>query len=161
MMASTETLSYGTVTPVVPSGALGCHKWRDPCKDFASAASAITPTSGFVADTVVMGEDALSAFLSNATVQDQLNKLHLVVGGIQPTAPEGVGTAQFIGRLFRPYVSHLRLHARHTRTRRQRVEANDRAEGCPDRLLKVTSAHFLRQRDASRARRRDGEATAT
>ena len=34
-----------------------------------------------------------------------MNKFHLVVGGISPTAPQGVGTAQFIGRLFRPYVS--------------------------------------------------------
>ena len=29
----------------------------------------------------------------------------MVVGGISPTAPEGVGTAQFIGTLYRPYVS--------------------------------------------------------
>ncbi len=28
-----------------------------------------------------------------------------ITGGIQPSAPEGVGTAQFIGRLFRPYLS--------------------------------------------------------
>jgi hypothetical protein len=37
-------------------------------------------------------------------VADQLNRLHLVVGGIQPAAPQGVGTAQFIGTLYRPYV---------------------------------------------------------
>ena len=31
-----------------------------------------------------MGSDALSAFLNNATVAEQLNKLHLITGGIQP-----------------------------------------------------------------------------
>ena len=102
---SVETLSYGTVTPVVPSVLWDATTGSDPCKDLANAASAITAASGLIADVVVIGSDALSVFLSNATVQDQLNKLHLVVGGIQPAAPEGVGTAQFIGRLFRPYVS--------------------------------------------------------
>ena len=52
-----------------------------------------------------MGADALSAFLNNQIVGEQLNKIHLVVGGISPTAPQGVGTAQFIGTLYRPYVS--------------------------------------------------------
>ena len=51
-----------------------------------------------------MGVDALSAFLANAKVADQLNKLHIVAGGISPSAPEGIGTAQFIGTLYRPYV---------------------------------------------------------
>jgi hypothetical protein len=58
-----------------------------------------------VPDVVVLGSDALSAFLSNQIVGEQLNKIHLVVGGISPTAPQGVGTAQFIGTLYRPYVS--------------------------------------------------------
>ena len=78
-------------------------------RTYRDAANTIIANSGLVPDTVVMGADALSAFLNNADVQEQLNKLHLVVGGIPPTAPQGIGTAQFIGRLFRPYVSHLRL----------------------------------------------------
>ena len=102
---SVETLSYGSVTPVVPSVLWDATTGSDPCKDLASAASAITTASGLVADTVVMGSDALAAFLNNTTVQNQLDKLHLIVGGIQPSAPEGIGSAQFIGRLFRPYVS--------------------------------------------------------
>ena len=102
---SVETLSYGTITPITPSVLWDATTGSDPCKDLANAASAITAASGLVADTVVMGADALAAFLNNATVQSQLDKLHLIVGGIQPAAPEGVGTAQFIGRLFRPYVS--------------------------------------------------------
>ena len=51
-----------------------------------------------------MGADALSAFLANAKVAEQMNRLHIVAGGISPTAPIGVGTAQFIGTLYRPYV---------------------------------------------------------
>jgi Phage major capsid protein E len=102
---STETLSYGTVTPVIPSVLWDATSGSDPIKDLSNAANTIVANSGLVADTVVMGSDALSVFLNNAVVQEQLNKLHLVVGGIAPTAPQGVGTAQLIGTLYRPYVS--------------------------------------------------------
>ena len=101
---SVETLSYGTITPIVPS-VLWDSPTSDPIKDLTNAANTIIANSGLVPDTVVMGSDALSAFLNNPNVQEQLNKLHLVAGGISPAAPEGVGTAQLIGRLFRPYVS--------------------------------------------------------
>ena len=100
---STETLSYGTITPIVPAS-----PWSgvgDPIADLSAAAATIIANSGLIPDTVVMGADALSAFLANAKVAEQMNKLHIVAGGISPTAPQGVGTAQFIGRLFRPYVS--------------------------------------------------------
>jgi hypothetical protein len=100
---STETLSYGTITPVVPA-----TPWSgagDPIADLSAAAATIIASSGLVPDVAVMGADALSAFLANAKVAEQMNKLHIVAGGISPTAPQGVGTAQFIGRLFRPYVS--------------------------------------------------------
>ena len=102
---STETLSYGTITPVIPSVLWDATSGSDPIKDLANAANTIIAASGLVPDTVVMGSDALAAFLANATVQEQLNRLHLVVGGISPTAPQGVGTAQLIGTLYRPYVS--------------------------------------------------------
>ena len=101
---STETLSYGTITPIVPT-TLWDVPTSDPIKDLTNAANTIIANSGLVPDTVVMGADALSAFLNNPVVQEQLNRLHLVVGGIQPAAPEGIGTAQFIGTLYRPYVS--------------------------------------------------------
>ena len=77
----------------------------DPLGDLTNAANTIIATSGFVPDMVVMGIDALNVFLNHQAVKDQLNRLHLIAGGIQPAAPEGVGSAQFIGRLFRPYVS--------------------------------------------------------
>ena len=99
---SVETLSYGTIAPIVsatPWDAAG-----DPIADLSAAAATIIANSGLVPDTAVMGTDALSAFLANAKVADQLNKLHIVAGGISPTAPEGIGTAQFIGTLYRPYV---------------------------------------------------------
>jgi hypothetical protein len=102
---STEALSYGTITPVVPSVLWDAASGSDPIKDLSAAAATIIANSGLVPDTVVMGSDALAAFLNNATVQNQLNKLHLIVGGISPTAPQGVGTAQLIGTLYRPYVS--------------------------------------------------------
>ena len=101
---STETLSYGSVVPVVPAVLWDATSGSDPIKDLSAAASAITAASGLVADTVVMGEAALSAFLNNTTVQNQLDKLHLIVGGIQPAAPQGIGSAQFVGTLYRPYV---------------------------------------------------------
>jgi major capsid protein E len=102
---STETLSYGTVTPIVPSVLWDATSGSDPIKDLSNAANTIIANSGIVPDVCVMGSDALSVFLNNAVVAEQLNKLHLVVGGISPTAPQGVGSAQLIGRLFRPYVS--------------------------------------------------------
>jgi hypothetical protein len=99
---STETLDYGTITPITPA-----TPWDgagDPIADLQSASATIIANSGLIPDTVVKGSDALSAFLANAKVADQMNKLHIVAGGISPTAPTGVGTAQFIGTLYRPYV---------------------------------------------------------
>jgi hypothetical protein len=102
---STETLSYGSVVPVIPTVLWDATSGSDPIKDLSNAANTIVANSGLVPDVAVFGAEALSAFLNNAAVQSQLDKLHLIVGGIQPAAPEGIGTAQFIGRLFRPYVS--------------------------------------------------------
>jgi hypothetical protein len=102
---SVETLSYGSVTPIIPSVLWDAATGSDPIKDLSNAANTIVANSGLQPDVVVMGADALSVFLNNAVVAEQMNKLHLVVGGISPAPPEGVGTAQLIGRLFRPYVS--------------------------------------------------------
>jgi hypothetical protein len=100
---STETLDYGTIVPIIPA-----TKWDatgDPIADLVSASNTIVAASGLLPDTLVLGADCLTAFLNNTKVQDQLNKLHLVTGGIQPSPPQGVGTAQLIGKLFRPYLS--------------------------------------------------------
>jgi hypothetical protein len=103
--SSTEVLSYGSITPIIPSVLWDAVSGSDPIKDLSNAANTIVANSGLVPDTVVMGSDALSVFLNNAVVAEQLNKLHLIAGAISPTAPTGVGSAQLIGRLFRPYVS--------------------------------------------------------
>ena len=113
---SVETLSYGTVTPIVPSETWDATTGR-PDQGLVERGEHDHRQLGPRADTVVMGADALSVFLNHATVAEQLNKLHLVTGGIQPTAPQGVGTAQFIGRLFGP-TSASTVTPRHTRTRR-------------------------------------------
>ena len=85
-------------------------KWdaagSDPIADLAAACNAIITSSGLLPNVLVMGEDVVSAFLSNTKVQSQLNVLHLVSGSIQPTAP--VGTSQYLGTLYRP---HLKLYS--------------------------------------------------
>jgi hypothetical protein len=100
---ATETLDYGTISPIIPTG-----KWDatgDPIADLTSAVNTIVTASGLLPDTLVLGADVLTAFLANAKVQDQLNKVHLISGGIQPSPPTGIGTAQLIGKLFRPYLT--------------------------------------------------------
>ena len=99
---STETLSYGSVVPVVPATLWDAVSGSDPLKDLTAAVDAIIASSGLIPDTVVFGADTLSAFLANDSVATQLNRLHLVVGSIQPSAP--LGSEQFIGTLYRPHV---------------------------------------------------------
>jgi hypothetical protein len=100
---SSESLDYGVISPIIP--ALKWDATGDPIADLAAASNTIVAASGLLPDTLVLGADVLTAFLANTKVQDQLNKLHLVSGGIQPSPPQGVGTAQLIGKLFRPYLS--------------------------------------------------------
>jgi hypothetical protein len=98
-----ESLVYGTVTPTVPTA-----KWDaagDPVADLTAACNAIITASGLPPDVLIMGASVVSALLSNPKVQSQLNTLHLVSGSIQPTAPKGIGTAQYLGALYRPYLS--------------------------------------------------------
>ena len=101
---STESLVYGPITPTQPTA-----KWDtaegDPIADLTLACNEIITNSGLLPNVLIMGADVVSALFSNAKVQDQLNKLHLVAGSIQPTAPTGIGTAQYLGALFRPYLS--------------------------------------------------------
>jgi hypothetical protein len=102
---SVETLSYGSVTTVTPTVLWNATTGADPIKDLAAAASAIVASSGLLPDTLVLGGDCLAAFLAAPSVQDALNKLHLIQGAIQPSPPQGIGVAQYLGRLFRPYLN--------------------------------------------------------
>jgi hypothetical protein len=98
-----ESLVYGTITPTVPA-----TKWDatgDPIADLAAACNSIITNSGLLPNVLIMGADVVTAFLANTKVQGQLNTLHLVSGAIQPTAPRGIGTAQYLGALYRPYLS--------------------------------------------------------
>jgi hypothetical protein len=100
---TTESLVYGAVTPTVPTA-----KWDaagDPVADLAAACNTIITASGLLPDVLIMGAGVVSALLSNAKAQAQLNLLHLVAGSIKPSPPTGIGTAQYLGALFRPYLS--------------------------------------------------------
>jgi hypothetical protein len=99
---TTESLVYGVITPVVPTG-----KWDaagDPISDLASACNSIITSSGLLPNVLIMGARVVTALLGNTKTQSQLNTLHLVSGAIQPTAPQGIGTAQYLGALYRPYL---------------------------------------------------------
>jgi hypothetical protein len=98
-----ESLVYGAITPTIPSA-----KWDaagDPIADLAAACNSIITASGLLPNVLIMGEDVVTAFLANTKVQSQLNTLHLVSGSIQPTAPKEIGTAQYLGALYRPYLA--------------------------------------------------------
>ena len=100
---TTESLVYGTITPTVPTA-----KWDaagDPVADLTAACNAIITNSGLLPNVLIMGASVVSALLANAKVQTQLNTLHLVSGSIQPSPPTGIGTAQYLGALYRPYLS--------------------------------------------------------
>ena len=102
-----ESLVYSSsITPTVPTA-----KWDaacDPIADLAAACNAIIANSGLLPNVLIMGEDVVTAFLANPKVQAQLNVLHLVSDSIQPAAPTGIGTSQYLGALFRP---HLALYS--------------------------------------------------
>ena len=77
---STETLSYGTVTPIVPA-TLWDVPTGDPIKDLSAAAATIITNSGLVPNGSVWGRGARGV-PEQQIVQEQLNKLHFVAGGI-------------------------------------------------------------------------------
>lgn len=95
-----ETLDYGSITPTIP-----VIKWdvdgSDPLADLQTAVNTVLANSGLLCDVVVMGTNVLSTFLAHEGVQTTLNKLNFTLGNIQPRTPVP-GTAQFIGRLYRP-----------------------------------------------------------
>ena len=99
----TETLDYGTVTPIVPATKWDATSGSDPLGDLQSAVNQIVAASGLMPDTLVLGSNVMSVFLSHAQVTDVLNKLNVSLGAIQPTKPV-LGTAQFVGRVYRPYL---------------------------------------------------------
>ncbi len=70
-------------------------------------------------DTVVMGSDALSGVLEPTRKSAaQMNQLHIIAGGISPTAPQGIGTAQFIGTLYQTLREACTDTASRTKTNR-------------------------------------------
>jgi hypothetical protein len=60
----------------------------------------IVADTGQPPDVLVMSPKVTKAFLANEQVTDQLNKLHLVMGSVQPDRPRG--SAQYLGRLYLP-----------------------------------------------------------
>jgi hypothetical protein len=99
---TTETLEYGTpveVTPAIPWS----DESADPFKDLVSAADGIQAASGAVADLIVLGSAALDTFLRHPKVQSWMNLIRFNVLTVEPE--ERVLSAQFLGRLTRPYAS--------------------------------------------------------
>ena len=99
----TETLDYGTVTPIVPTTKWDATSGSDPLGDLQSAVNQIVAASGLMPDTLVLGSNVMSVFLSHPQVIDVLNKLNVSLGAIQPSKPT-LGTSQFVGRVYRPYL---------------------------------------------------------
>ena len=100
----TESLVYGTVTPVVPAVKWDAASGSDPLADLQTAVNSIVANSGLLPDTLVLGAQVLSVFLGHPKVQDVLNKLNLALGNVMPTKPQAPGTAQYIGRIYRPFL---------------------------------------------------------
>ena len=98
----TESLDYGTITPIVPSVKWDATSGSDPLGDLQSAVNQIVASSGLMPDTLVLGANVMSVFLSHPAVTDVLNKLNISLGAIQPSKPQ-LGTSQFVGRVYRPY----------------------------------------------------------
>ena len=82
----TETLDYGTVTPIVPATKWDATSGSDPLGDLQTAVNQIVAASGLMPDTLVLGSNVMSVFLSHPQVIDVLNKLD-VSGAIQPSKP--------------------------------------------------------------------------
>ena len=75
----------------------------DPSGDLQAAVNTIVANSGLMPDTLVLGSNVMSVFLSHPQVLDTLNKLNISLGTIQPSKPQ-LGTSQFVGRTFRPFL---------------------------------------------------------
>jgi hypothetical protein len=71
-----------------------------PITDLKNVRSQIIRDTGQAPDVVVFSDRTADLFTSSQQVLDQLNKLHFVIGQLQPTRP--AGTAQWLGRLLLP-----------------------------------------------------------
>jgi len=71
-----------------------------PITDLKAVRSQIIRNTGQAPDVVVFSDRTADLFTGNQQVLDHLNKLHFVVGQIEPTRP--TGTAQWLGRLLLP-----------------------------------------------------------
>jgi hypothetical protein len=82
--------------PPIPWDAPGAQ----PISDLKAVRSQIIRDTGVAPDIVVFSDRTADLFTASDQVQTQLNKLHFVVGQIEPTRP--AGTAQWLGRLLLP-----------------------------------------------------------
>ena len=98
----TESLDYGTITPIAPSVAWDAAD-SDPLGDLQAAVNTIVGASGLMPDVLVLGSNVMSTFLSHPAVLDTLNKLNVSLGSIQPSKPT-LGTSQFVARTYRPFL---------------------------------------------------------
>jgi hypothetical protein len=71
-----------------------------PITDLKNVRSQIIRDTGVAPDVVVFSDRTADLFTSAQQTLDQLNKLHFVVGQLEPTRP--AGTAQWLGRLLLP-----------------------------------------------------------
>ena len=93
-----------------PERHCGMPRASDPIKDLSSAANTDHRQLGPRARHGGDGQRRARGIPEQPrSSQEQLNKLHIVAGGISPTAPQGVGTAQFIGTLYPAIRVDLRL----------------------------------------------------
>jgi hypothetical protein len=71
-----------------------------PIDDLKRVRSQIIRDTGAAPDIVVFSDATADMFTKNPQVQEQLNRLHFVIGQIEPARPRG--TAQWLGRLLLP-----------------------------------------------------------
>ena len=157
----TETLDYGTVTPIVPATKWDATSGSDPLGDLENGSqSDRRRAAGSTPDTLVLGSNVMSVFLSHPQVIDVLNKLNVSLGAIQPSKPT-LGTSQFVGRVYRPYLDLYgyaeSYELEETPGTLKSMVPRTRADG----LQHLASDDKLRKRHADRKRRADPKHTQT
>lgn len=84
---------------------IGTTKWDaaggNPLSDLETLCKLILAKSGTLPNNVVMGSDALAAFMGNATVQAQFNMFNANYGQIAPTQINAEGAA-YLGKVMIP-----------------------------------------------------------
>lgn len=93
-----ETVDFGlTHNEVLAAGSRWNEDTSDPLANLRAWRRAIIQDSGVSPDTVVMGSDAIDAFISHAKVKDALDNRRVDLGQINPQAlPNGVTYYGFI-----------------------------------------------------------------